>query len=181
MFYPSGKPFTRWWWFASEIRRADITTQLEWLEANGFGGVEIAWIFPPRGERPWRRLFPDIIPQEEAQRAKAAPWLSPEWTEDVVFAKAEANRLGLGCDFTFGTLWPFGDSRVPLEDASRQIRIDATGAVGFQVQEIDQSWEMPVKGRVIDHLNRDAFARYAARMTAAPAPALGGAPSALCG
>ena len=178
MFYPSGKPFTRWWWFASEIRRADISTQFEWAQANGFGGVEIAWIYPPRGENPWRRLFPDITPQEEAQRGKAAPWLSAEWTADVVFAKAEATRLGLGCDFTFGTLWPFGDSQVPLADASRQFVVDALGSVIFPIQEIDQSWEMPVKGRVIDHLNRDAFARYADRITAGLKPALAGPPSA---
>lgn len=179
MFYPSGKPFTRWWWFACEIRRGDITAQLEWVKANGFGGVEIAWIYPPRGERPWRRLFPDITPEEEERRAKAAPWLSAEWTDDVAFAKAEATRLGLGCDFTFGTLWPFGDSQVPLADASRQFVVDALGTVVFPLQEIDQSWEMPAKGRVIDHLNRDAFARYADRMVAALQPALAGPPSAV--
>jgi hypothetical protein len=177
--YPSGKPFTRWWWFACDIGRDDITSQLEWLKAKGFGGVEIAWIYPLRGEHPWRRLFPDITPDEEARRDKAAIWLSREWTEDVAFAKAEATRLGLGCDFTFGTLWPFGDSHVSTEDASRQYTVDQGGNVVFELQEIEHSWERPTNGLVINHLDRFAFEHYAQRMGGALAPALEGAPSAI--
>ena len=48
--YAEGKPYTRWWWFASEIQNEDIKYQLEWLKENGFGGVEIAWVYPMRGD-----------------------------------------------------------------------------------------------------------------------------------
>ena len=48
--YAEGKPYTRWWWFASEIQNSDIKYQLEWLKENGFGGVEIAWVYPMRGD-----------------------------------------------------------------------------------------------------------------------------------
>ena len=40
--YATSKPYTRWWWFADEIKKDDIAHQLEWVKENNFGGVEIA-------------------------------------------------------------------------------------------------------------------------------------------
>ncbi len=45
-FYPNSKPSTRWWWFATEIKKPDIKYQLDWAKANNFGGVEVAWVYP---------------------------------------------------------------------------------------------------------------------------------------
>src|SRR4051812_26319211 len=96
---PATRPYTRWWWFSGAIETRVIEAQLDWALANGFGGVEIAW-FSPR------------------HPAETGPgWLSPEWSGLVAHAKRHAERLGLGCDFTFGTLWPFGGSFVPEDDA----------------------------------------------------------------
>ena len=44
--YASFKPYTRWWWFSSEIDDNDLRDQLIWLRDHEFGGVEIAWIYP---------------------------------------------------------------------------------------------------------------------------------------
>ena len=44
--YQDSRPWSRWWWFASVITKADIDDNLAWLTNNGFGGVEIAWIYP---------------------------------------------------------------------------------------------------------------------------------------
>ena len=54
----NAKPYTRWWWFASEIKQEDIKQQLDWLKDKHFGGVEIAFIYPvnrdPKADRiPW--------------------------------------------------------------------------------------------------------------------------------
>ena len=86
--YAEGKPYTRWWWFASEIQKEDVKYQLEWLKEQGFGGVEIAWVYPMEGD-------------STVARTK---WLSPEWAEPVNYAKQVADSLGLGCDFTYATL-----------------------------------------------------------------------------
>ncbi|HOP59313.1 MAG TPA: hypothetical protein PLR52_07835, partial [Bacteroidales bacterium] len=43
-FNDSAKPYTRYWWFASMISEEDVKYNLDWLKANGFGGVEIAWV-----------------------------------------------------------------------------------------------------------------------------------------
>ena len=40
-FYPNSKPCTRWWWFATEIKKPDIKYQLDWAKENNFGGVEV--------------------------------------------------------------------------------------------------------------------------------------------
>jgi hypothetical protein len=38
-YYKTSKPYTRWWWFASIIKKEDIVDQLDWLKKNNFGGV----------------------------------------------------------------------------------------------------------------------------------------------
>ena len=100
-------------------------------------------------------------------------WLSPEWSEIVGYAKRCSDSLGLGCDFTFGTLWPFGDSKVPFDEATMNIT-DKNWR-----QDITASWEYPRKGLVIDHLNRKAFYNYGKRIGEALKPSLTGSKSGL--
>lgn len=155
--YSAGKPYTRWWWHAMKFTRSDIRDQLIWLRDQGFGGVEVAFIYPvnrnPEGER--------------------FEWLGKEWQEMVVYAKQCADSLGLGCDFTFGTLWPFGGTFVSDDDRTK-IWGDST----FK-QPLRLSWTHPDTGNVLDHLNRQAFRRYAEVMGKAFAPAMAGSQSAL--
>ncbi len=153
----AAKPLTRWWWFASVIDTADIASQLEWLDENGFGGVEIAWVYPLKGD----------------SAAERDVWLSPEWSRTAAFAKKRASERGLSCDFTFGTLWPFGDSRVPPEDATRLFGESEPRA------SMRLTWEHSTRGRVINHLDKRALHRYAARIGGALEEALSGPGSAL--
>lgn len=155
--YASSRPHTRWWWFASRIDERDIETQLDWLKDNHFGGVEIAWIYPP-GRDPAAPRF---------------PWLGEDWSRIVAHTKEYADSIGLQCDFTFGTLWPFGAAFVPDSDRTR-----VHGDPGFK-QDLRLSWDHPLVGNVINHLDRGAFERYARRMTAALKKALDGSTSAL--
>ena len=78
--YANYKPYTRWWWFSSEIDKRDVRDQLVWLRDHDFGGVEIAWIYPMGLDSTTRH--PDF--------------LSPEWAESVNYAKKVADSLGLG-------------------------------------------------------------------------------------
>ena len=152
--YPDSRPWTRWWWFNVELREDDIKAQLEWMKANGFGGVELAFIYPLPGQK------------------RGPDFLSPEWSRKVAHAKRCCESLGLGCDFTFGTLWPFGGTFVPDADASR--RFD-----GLSLQLLGRSWELPEEGRILNHLDRGAFNRYADTMGRALKEALKGSRSAL--
>src|SRR5262249_14556154 len=122
----------------------------------------------------YKRFYPWL---SDADRARVEPrpaWLSPEWSELVAYTKRTADSLGLGCDFTFGTAWPFGDSQVAPADATKVF-----GKPDFKQENII-SWEYPLKGLILDHLNAPAFQRYADRMGRALEPATRtGAPSAL--
>ena len=161
-FYTDSRPWTRWWWFASEIKKEDISDNLIWLKKNGFGGVEIAWVYP------LNRMKKDTLNYTPRQK-----WLSPKWSEMVAFAKNCADSLNLGCDFTFGSLWPFGDTKVPFEEATRNMVNPAWR------QEIAASWDYPKKGYVLDHLSKQSFLHYAQRTGDALKPALKGGPSGL--
>lgn len=160
--YSDSRPWTRWWWFATEIDKASIEDNLSWLKSNGFGGVEIAWVYP------LNRMKKDTVNYTPRQE-----WLSPEWTDMVTYAKSCADSLGLGCDFTFGSLWPFGDTKVPFNEATMNLLDPAWR------QEISASWEYPRKGYVLDHLSRKAFNNYAERTGNALKPAMKGSTSAL--
>lgn len=161
--YNSSKPITRWWWFASEIRKEDVGSQLDWLKANGFGGVEVAWIYP------LNRMKKDtvhITPRQE--------WLGDEWAGVVRYCKEYGDSLGLSVDFTFGSLWPFGDLLVRPEESTQSF-----GNPEFR-QWITASWDYPKQGLVLDHLNKKAFVEYAGRMGRALEPAMRtGRPSAI--
>ena len=131
--YASCKPYTRWWWFTDNIQKKDIREQLIWAKEAGLGGVEIAWLRPR---------------STAARKAniKGPEWLSPEWTEVVVYAKKCADSLGLGCDYTYGSLWPFMDPDIPEKFGSRKFGEESPAKRGG-------GWFHPKRGRVLDHLN----------------------------
>lgn len=141
------KPFARYWWFASEIKKEDIRYNLNWLKDNGFGGVELAWVYP-------LNAMDTSLNQQYTPRYE---WLSPEWQEAVNYAMLYADSLGLACDLTMGTLWPFGDSQVQYEDASQLYGTE-------ERQRITRSWEYPDTGYVVDHLDPSKYMKYFRRM-----------------
>lgn len=140
--YAEGKPYTRWWWFASEIQKEDVKYQLEWLKEQGFGGVEIAWVYPMEGDSTITR----------------SKWLSPEWAEPVNYAKQVADSLGLGCDFTYGTLWPFSSYNLPEKYWTRSF-YNKEGEADRTI-----TWEHPRMAHILNHLDSEAFDYYAAEM-----------------
>jgi len=141
------KPYTRYWWFASTIKEEDVRYNLDWLKANGFGGVELAWVYPLNRFNPEDTTY---TPRQE--------WLSPEWTQIVDFTIKYADSIGLGCDLTFGTLWPFGDTYVPFEQATQRY-----GDPEWR-QQIKLSWQHPKVGYVVDHLTPAHYLPYFERM-----------------
>ncbi len=144
------KPYARYWWFASEIQKKDVRYNLEWLKNHGFGGVEIAWVYPLNSKSKTDTLY---TPRQE--------WLSPEWTEIVDYTVKYADSIGLGCDLTYGTLWPFGDSKVKFEESSQHFDNLKDR------QMITRSWEHPKASYVIDHLTPKNYQPYFDRLNSA--------------
>jgi len=164
--YANHAPFTRWWWFAGNIDEKDIVHQLDWLKAHNFGGVEIAWLYPLHRYNSWMK------PKYDTVRTRPE-WLSPDWQKVVTFTKNYADKIGLGCDFTFGTSWPEGDSKVSWKD-----RTQIWGDTAFK-QTLTFTWEYPTIGLVINHMDRGAFYRFANRFMNGLRPAINGNRSAL--
>ena len=155
--YSSAKPYTRWWWFAGIINKEDIKDELDWLKQNKFGGVEISFIYPVKRN----------------PNAERFAWLGKDWQDAVTYTKIYCDSIGLGCDFTYGTLWPFGGTFVSDVD-----RTQKWNQPDFK-QPLRLSWTHPDTGNVLNHLDKNAFGRYAKVMSDAFAPALKGSTSAL--
>lgn len=132
-----GRPWVRWWWFNTKIEESTIAEQLTWFEANGFGGVEIAWVYP--------------IGDEAGPR-----YLDEEFQELLSFSITTCKNLGIGCDLTLGTLWPFSGSFLKEEHTSRTFE-------GFSQERINRSWEARYTEEgapLLDHLNSVAVTAY---------------------
>jgi hypothetical protein len=169
-FYPTSKPCTRWWWFATEIKKPDIKYQLDWAKENNFGGVEIAWVYPLyRYQDMYARKYGRYYPKDTT----AQKWLSPEWSDVVTYTKRYADSIGLACDFTFGSAWPVAGSNIGKKHTT-QVFGDTT----FR-QTLTFAWEWPSIPLVINHLDSNAFRIFAEPIAAALKEALKGSKSAL--
>lgn len=168
-FYPSTKPCTRWWWFATEIKRPDVKSQLDWAKKNNFGGVEIAWVYPLyRYESMYARKYNRHYPKDTT----AQEWLSEEWSEVVAYTKSYADSIGLACDFSFGSAWPVAGLNIGKEHTSK-----IYGDSAFR-QTLTFAWSWPDTQLVINHLDSNAFNQFAEPVGNALEAALQGSKSA---
>ncbi len=170
VFYPSSKPCTRWWWFATNIKPGDVKHQLDWAKQNNFGGVEIAWVYPLyRYQSMYARKYNRHYPEDTT----AQEWLSKEWSDIVAYTKRYSDSIGLACDFTFGSAWPVAGSNITPE-YSTQIY----GDTSFR-QLLTFAWCWPDTQLVINHLDSNAFNKFSQPIGEALGEALKGSKSAL--
>lgn len=151
-FYPSSNPCARWFWFATEIRKPDIKYQLDWAKENNFGGVEVIWLYPLYRYQNW---YAKDYNRHYPKDTSAQKWLSPEWQEVTVYAKRYADSIGLACDFGFGSAWPAAGSNITKEYGTQ-----IYGDTSFR-QWLTFAWTWPEKQLVINHLDSNAFYRFA--------------------
>lgn len=170
VFYPESKPGVRWWWFATEIKKPDIKYQLDWAKAHNFGGVEVAWVYPlHRYQRMYARLYGRNYPVDTS----AQKWLSPEWIDVVTYTKRYADSIGMSCDFTFGSAWPVASDNIGVEHTTK-----IYGDTSFR-QLLTFAWSWPDTLLVIDHLDSNAFRKFAEPISRALEEPLKGSKSAL--
>ncbi len=169
-FYPSSKPFARWFWFATEIKKPDIKYQLDWAKQNNFGGLEVVWVYPLYRYQAWfKRDYNRHYPKDTT----AQKWLSPEWSDVVNYTKLYADSIGMSIDFGFGSAWPAAGSNIGREHASQ-----IYGDTVFR-QKLTFAWTWPEIQLVINHLDSNAFHRFAEPIAPALEQALKGSKSAL--
>jgi hypothetical protein len=98
----SAAPTMRWWWFGPSVEREELNRELTAMARAGFGGVEVAYVYP---------LGP-----------ATTDFLSDAFLADLRFAAQRAGRLGLRFDLTLGSGWSFGGPHIAADLAARQLR-----------------------------------------------------------
>ena len=139
----NGQPYARYWWFAQEMDTTTIKDNLDWLADRGFGGVELAFVYPL-----------NRMDKRDTAYIPRDPWLGEDWQNAVAFTQDYAARRGMGCDLTGGSLWPFGDVGLDSARASR------TFGEPDHRQPITAHWEWPRQGLVVDHLTPQHYKAY---------------------
>ena len=86
----SAAPMMRWWWFGPSVDRDELSRELSAMAGAGFGGVEVAYVYP---------LGP-----------ATADFMSDAFLADLRFAADRAQELGVRFDLTVGSGWCFGGS-----------------------------------------------------------------------
>jgi hypothetical protein len=97
----SAAPMMRWWWFGPSVTRDELSRELTAMAAAGFGGVEVAYVYP---------LGP-----------VTAEFMSEAFLADLRFAADRAHELGLRFDLTLGSGWSFGGPHISDELAARRL------------------------------------------------------------
>jgi hypothetical protein len=100
------KPWTRWWWLGSQVKKNDLTTVMQQYQQAGLGGLEITPIYG--------------VQKEEDQYI---PFLSPRWMDVFAHTLKEGKRLNLGIDLANATGWPFGGPWIGDEDACKNMQV----------------------------------------------------------
>jgi hypothetical protein len=98
------RPRTRWWWFGPDVDRGELARELDAMAAAGFGGAEVATVYP-LSERP-------------------DSFGSPTFLADLRFAAEHARSIGLSFDVTLGSGWSYGGPHVTPEHAARCLQWD---------------------------------------------------------
>jgi len=100
------KPWTRWWWLGSQVKKNDLTTVMQQYQQVGLGGLEITPIYG--------------VQHEEDQYIR---FLTPQWMEVFSHALKEGRRLNLGIDLANATGWPFGGPWIGDADACKNMQV----------------------------------------------------------
>ncbi len=98
------RPMVRWWWFGPNVDDAELVREIKAMKQGGFGGFELAALYPLTVEG-------------------NAPYLSDRHIEAVRLANETARTEGLRVDITLGSGWPFGGPHITPELASSRVKL----------------------------------------------------------
>ena len=128
----SARPWVWWWWPGCAVTKPDITANLEAMARSGIGGVNIIGILDVKEEG-----------------VKRLPYLSPEWTEHLVWAVREARRLGMDADTSPVPGWAFGGAWVKPEESAAlfEARSWQTGVIKIPFKRLVGNPKDPAPGK----------------------------------
>jgi hypothetical protein len=111
----SAKPRTWWHWTASNVTKAGITKDLEWMKRVGIAGMQLADVNAGGGQTVEHKIV----------------FGTPEWLDAVRHAASEADRLGLEMDIFASPGWSLtGGPWVKPEQAMKKLVWSETSVQG---------------------------------------------------
>ena len=142
----------RWWWFGTAVTQPEITRELEFMKAGGFGGAEVQQTYP-------------LQVDGELPGVKNNKLLSPEHLETLRFTAEKMKELGLRMDLTLGSGWPYGGPQITRSDAVGAIQASAPVSVAAG----QTSVALPAGGGRGGNSDGEIIAALLGRVTGAPA------------
>lgn len=112
----SAQPAVYWFWFWNDIRKEEITEQMEALHGQGIGTVEIRSICSHRRG------------DNNPAPGPGLKYMSPEWLDVFDHLLAEADRLGMKVGANLGMGWCYGGPWIPDELRTRAALFDGFAA-----------------------------------------------------
>ncbi|HEU0106139.1 MAG TPA: glycosyl hydrolase, partial [Vicinamibacteria bacterium] len=103
------RPMVRWWWFGPSVTREEIEAEMRRMKEGGFGGFELAVVYPMALDDPAAALLNER-------------YLSPGFLDKVAFASRKARELGLRMDVTIGSGWSYGGPYITPGLAAARLR-----------------------------------------------------------
>ena len=106
------RPMVRWWWFGPAVTPEEIRKEIDQMHAGGFGGFELASVYP-------------LALDDPAKGIRNLRYTSPEMVDMLRVAQEHGRELGMRVDLTLGSGWPFGGPHIPLELAAERLKLVA--------------------------------------------------------
>ena len=113
------RPWTVWWWFGNATPAADLVHELEEMDRNGIGGVEINPVYTLDGADPKLGLGP-------------VEMYSPEWQAKFNAVAEAAERLGMKVVLRGGSGWPYGGPWITENESAAAIARGITVRAGVE-------------------------------------------------
>ena len=100
----------RWWWFGPAVTHGELEREIRAMKKGGIGGFEILPVYP-------------LALDDPARGTRNLPYLSDGFLDALRFVNQKAQEMGMRLDLTLCTGWPYGGSKVPVNEAAGMLRV----------------------------------------------------------
>lgn len=107
----------RWWWFGPAVAKPELEREMRMMKEGGIGGFEVQPVYP-------------VALDDPAAGIRNLSYLSDEFIEALRFTSEKARELGIRCDLTLGSGWPYGGPQVPITQAAGKLRVERVNVTG---------------------------------------------------
>ena len=116
----------RWWWFGPAVTHEELKQEVLTMKEGGIGGFEILPVYP-------------LALDGSRHGIHNLPYLSDGFLDALRFVNQKAQELGMRLDLTLCSGWPYGGSKVPVNQSAGMLRV-----VQVELSDSDDSVPIPI-------------------------------------